>query len=463
MQEGANMFPRVLYYLYKLQKSQWLNSSEIQKAREKRLRFLIMKAYNTVPYYHRLFDSIGVRPDEIKEQEDLEKIPFLTKEIVKENYKDMFALGYSTERYENLSTCGTTGEPVKFYCDRNALDVYVARKMRVKLACGMKPRDKWVNVAIIREQDPGRYGERIVKGSLRNLLKNFFFKGLDLSIFDHPRDHVGPLIKFQPDVIQSYASHLRVLAQVISEKRIEEIKPRLIFQTSELLGEGTRETVESVFGVKIFDIYGLRELGGEIAWECPEHEGYHLNNDCLALEFIDLSGEPCDLGGRGELVVTTLYNRAMPLIRYRTGDTLVTSNEKCSCGRGLPLAKRVEGRNADFIIAPNAKLISPYFMESRVLENIRGLREYQIIQEKIDRIIVRVSINETFSESSILEIKERIQELMGADVEVVVISTHKILPRELNSGKLRVTVSKVSLRKFFGKEKYYEEYLYNSD
>ena len=456
------MLPRILYHLYKLQKSQWLNSNEIRKVREKRLRFLIKEAYDNVPYYHRLFNSIGVRPDEIKKQEDLKKIPFLTKEIVKENYKDMFALGCSSERFENLSTCGTTGEPVKFYCDRNALDVYVARKMRVKLACGMKPRDKWVNVAIIREQDPSRYGERIVKSSMRNLLKKLFFTGLDLSIFDHPRNHVDPLRRFQPDVIQSYASHLRVLAQIISEERIKEIKPRLIFQTSELLGEDTREIVESVFGVNMFDIYGLRELGGEIAWECPEHEGYHLNNDCLALEFIDFSsGEPCGLGERGELVVTTLHNRAMPLIRYRTGDTLVTSDEKCPCGRGLPMAKRIEGRNADFIIAPSGKLVSPYFMESGVLENIRGVREYQIIQEKTDRIIVRVSINETFSESSILQIKERIQKLMGADVEVVVISTHQILPREVNSGKLRVTVSKVSLRKYFEKEKYHEEDLYN--
>jgi phenylacetate-CoA ligase len=207
---------------------------------------------------------------------------------------------------------------------------------------------------------------------------------------------------------------------------------------AELLDAPSRNWISAAFKAPIFDFYGAHELG-LVAWECEEKAGYHVNIDSIVVEFL-WNGKPVPSDQEGKLVCTALNSYAMPFIRYEIGDVGVRSDEPCRCGRGLPLMKILEGRFVDFVVLPGGRRVSPYLLTCSI-EEIRGIAKYQILQERQDRIVIRLVKGRGFSPEIFLKIRRRLESVVGEEVEIE-FEVLDDIPRE--GQKDQVVLSRVS-------------------
>ena len=232
---------------------------------------------------------------------------------------------------------------------------------------------------------------------------------------------------------------LSLIAEEIKAKDIRKIKPKIIFAMSETLTDSSREELSEIFNSEILGHYGSEEFG-TLAFECKEHSGYHLIADHAIIEIVN-DHQNFGSGEKGEIIVTCLNNYTMPLIRYKLGDIAELSDEKCKCGRGLPLIKQIVGREDDYIILPSGRKISPRMIN--VIENIPGIISYKTIQESRERLIVKLVKGQEFSERTVHEVQKQIK-LGSFDEEIEVeVELVKEIPRE-SRGKIRAIVSNIS-------------------
>lgn len=422
--------PHLLYYLLTLQRSQWFSPSKLKKLQDKRLQIMIRYAYQNVEFYHELFKSEGIRPDDIKSTEDLKKLPIITKADVRGNCIKFLSKDIKKEDCEQILTSGSTGEPFTIFDDKRALwFAKYALTIRELLACGVGLGDRLAIIEAI--------GQDEIQQHQIPFLENLLVRRRLFSVFDDIDVHVPAYQAFKPTIMYGFPSYFESLGRLIEKERIESITPSRIFCNAELLTESSRKFIAEAFGAEVFDIYGCAEFK-DVGWECPEHKGYHLNVEGAVIEFIK-NGEAVSPGEEGQIVMTNLHNRAMPLIRYTVGDIGVPSDELCICGRSLPLMKIVRGRMVDYILLPSGRTVSPYSLTDAI-EKISGIFQYQVIQRKKEEIKVKVIGNA--SEQMIIE---RIENTLKEDVKVDVEKVGEI-PRE-KSGKYRVVKSEVEKEK----------------
>jgi phenylacetate-CoA ligase len=188
----------------------------------------------------------------------------------------------------------------------------------------------------------------------------------------------------------------------------------------------------------VFDIYGCTEIK-EIAWECERHNGYHINEDEVLVEILK-GDNPVNWDEVGDIVITDLRNKAMPLIRYRIGDRGLFRRGPCSCGRTFALMEPSAGRSSDFIITPNGKWLSPYLFTTAI-EKINGLLQYQLVQEDVQSIIVKAIMAEQTGALELDEIKKRIQAVVVEPIDITVEACEKIDIEE--NGKFKVVKNRV--------------------
>jgi phenylacetate-CoA ligase len=410
-------------------KQQWLTTSELEEIQRKMLRAIIKHAYENVPLYHQKFRSVGVMPDDIKTVDDLKKIPITTKQELRDNFPDgVIAKGVDINKCHTSTTSGSTGEPLLVVYGEKDDDYEKAIALRPNLSCGQKLRDKWAVITSPKHIKSEKWFQKFR-----------VFAPEYISVYDSAKEQITILEKFDPDVLDGYASSIYLLAKEIKETGNDKIHPRIIYGTAELLDKETRKYINSAFGVEMYDQFGCVELA-RTAWECPEHCGYHIDVDAVVMEFLS-DGKAVASGERGEIVYTGLYNYSMPFVRYAVGDVGIPSDEKCPCGRGLPLMKVVEGRKDVFMKTPNGKIIPPIIWPV-IMERITTINQYKIIQEKIDLIKVQIIKGKVFSEETSDRVKRDIKNALGEDMYIEVEIVDKI-PRE--AGKVRSVVSKIRI------------------
>lgn len=426
--ESLHDWSRILQNLRILRRNTWLSFSELEKIQVWNLRRILKYAYENVPFYHRRLNKAKVKPDDIKSVEDLHKIPILTKSEVQRNFNSLLSREISMKRCRKEETSGSTGMPLTIIAEKKASYVLTANTLRYYVENGGKLfRDRYVLLISRRLSS-----ERTHFGSFLKHLG--IFRRVAMCIQDPLEDIFDRLICLGPDVINSNPSFLVLLAREL-EKRGNVIRPRLIFSEGELLDARSRKLINSTFETGMFDVYGCREAG-DIAWECSEHAGYHINMDLVVTEFVK-DGEHVTMGETGEIILTPLWNYAMPLIRYKVGDFGTLGNEFCPCGRGLPLMKVLDGRSEDFIILPSGRIISP-IVTLRYFENIEGISEYMIIQEKKDSFILRLVLKEGYNDEIFPQLRDRFIKGFGEDVAI----NFKVVDSIPREGKLRCVVSK---------------------
>lgn len=410
--------------------------SELKKIQEKKLREIISYSYYNVPYYKKLFDSQGIKPDDVKTVKDLQKIPITTRNDFIRFNKKIFSKNIEKKDCTQRRTGGSTGKPLVFYQTR--LD-----NLYCSLSYDRARHENGFNPSKNRLLMAGDFSHAALNANLKDKIKSYarfrkYFIGLN--VFAPEIDQVRILQEGDFDAIYCYPSYVKFLVEKLDEHKMKPKKIKYFFTASEMLSPDIRKLIFKRFGVKATDIYGAFETGC-IAWECERHNGYHINIDLLVPEVITANNKIREFG-RGRLIVTNLHSHAMPFIRYELSDIVEITKKPCPCGRPFPLIKRIIGRNNDFICLPNNKKLPPGKFLIILNRRIKHIAQSQIVQTTKYAIELRiVTENPRFREQISRELKNEFESLLPSEMKVNIKFVNKI--PKTRSGKFTSIISKV--------------------
>jgi len=430
---------RWLKHLQILEKTQWWTPQELEELQQKSLRLLIKHAYNNVPYYHRIFRKRNLKPDDIKNTEDLLKLPRLTKEDIRNNLDDLVAINYKQDVMPGYSGGTTTGEPLKFYSDKRSSAWRWAALHRDYRWCGYDLGDKlvvlWGHFGDLKEHTTLQKFDDILKR--RRLLSCFDMTNESMA------EYIEFLRRFKPKIIKGYSSALYLLAEFMRHNKIEGVEPEAIITTADNLFKYQREIIKSQFCCEVFDDYGNRETSLR-AFECKEHSGYHISIENGVLELI-MDNEHVEDGEIGAFLITDFNNYTMPFIRYEIGDAGTLTNEICSCGRGLPMIRSIEGRIVDILTTPSGRYLPGEFLIAIfAYYEIEGVKNYQVIQKRKDKLLFKLVKTSNFMDEKLEIMINIIQQYTGDEMEIEIVFVDSIPPSK--SGKRRFTISEVPIK-----------------
>ena len=333
-----------------MKKYEFKSLKENKELEEEKLRNILLYAYNNVPYYNKILSKTKITNNNQVDLNKFNKIPILTKEILRNEFYNLKSKNFKGKFKENTSG-GSTGEPAIFLQDSSYSEAGKAAKDFFYEWAGRQSEDKliklWGSERDILKGNQGFQG--VINRHLLNihLLNSFKMSEKDMD------NYVKKINKFKPKVIEAYVQSIYELANFIKKNQLNVYSPKGIITSAGTLYPEIKKTIEEVFKCKVYNRYGSREVG-DIACSCEKDEGLHLNVFTNYVEILNDKLNPCKPGEIGKVYVTTLNNYVMPLIRYDIGDMAVPSkNEQCSCGRGLPLISNVEGRENSIIRTNN--------------------------------------------------------------------------------------------------------------
>lgn len=382
------------YSTYKqLKQNQWNSYNELKKQQENKLRHMIDFAYKNVPFYHKLFNRLNLSPDDIREIKDLEKLPILTKDIIISNWDDFKPVNLNKTKYYTWSTGGTTGTPLKFRISKYDRFLGGAILYRGWNYGGYNLGDKMIFLAGTALNVGSKFSLMSkINETTRNLKK---FSSFDMGSLDMDK-YLKSINSFKPKFFRGYASSLDFFAKYVEENNLKVNSPVSVFTTAEKLYPAMRKRIENAFDSVVYDNYGLND-GGVSAFECSEHNGLHIDTEKSIMEIIDSDKTQMD-NGIGDIIATNLTNYSMPLIRYATGDMGHIIEDSCSCGRNSRLLKEVIGRSVDILQTPEGKSVHGWFFLYIMWEYCKGVKEYQVVQESLDKIVLKIVKSEDFDE-----------------------------------------------------------------
>lgn len=377
----------------------------LKMEQEKQLKHIISFAYQNVPYYHKLFNNLNLKPEDIKRIEDLEKLPILSKEVIRDHWEDFKPINLGKLSYYTRATSGSLGNPFKYRLSKFDRFLSAAILYRGWGYGGYELGDEMVFLA----------GSSLGMG-LQTLKSKAITKGHQfvrnikmLSSYDlGPEDiirYTNIINSYKPKFLMCYASAIYFFAKFVDENNLSVYSPLAIFTTSEKLYPIMRKKIEDVFDCEVYDTYGLND-GGVTAFECEEHSGLHIDTERSIMEIVDESGRQLE-DGVGNILATSLYNYSMPFIRYDSKDLGHLVDDVCSCGRKHKLLKEVIGRDRDIFETPEGKRIHGGFF-THLFWDINGVKEFQIVQKKLDLIVIKIVSDCDFDENQLYYIKKMI-------------------------------------------------------
>ena len=414
-----------------LEQSQWRRREDILNDQSDALQDFLEYTYEHVPYYRRLMDERGVRPQDVRSVGDLNRLPYLTKDDLRKHFQELQA-SPRPPRTQTISTGGSTGVPAKVLVAMESHGFAEAARLRAQGWFGLKPGERemvlWGSPIELGRQSRWRQGRDRLLNS--RLLSAFDLSEAALALY------TKRIREFRPRKLYGYASALAYLATYLlkSGQTVESDWPKAIFATAEPLLPYQRKAIQEAFHCPAVAEYGARDAG-LVAHECPAGR-LHLNAERIVVE-IDEDNH-FSVPGKGEIVITNLLSRAMPLIRYRTGDVGQLDSSDCTCGRGLPLLSYVEGRQTDFLVTPSGRVLHALAIIYPIRE-APGVAEFQVVQETVGRVVIRLVADDSFSESACRTLIGKARLALGDEVSVK-IERVSIIPR-LPSGKFRYVIS----------------------
>jgi phenylacetate-CoA ligase len=416
-----------------LRRTQYDDAETIHRRQLDRLAALVRHAYDTVPFYRERWQALGWTPADLLHQ--WEQVPILSKSDIRTAGPALLSTPYRSEILRRKTTSGSTGVSLEIFVDEPS--------MQWKRACTLRS-DEWSG---------WRFGERVAKvwgnpeylqrgwrGRLRNALldRATYLDTLHLDDVALAAFARG-LNRRPPSLLFGHAHSLYLLAEYLRVRGGAGFRPHGIIATAMILHTWQRRVIEQVFACPVTNRYGCEEVG-LVACECEEHDGLHVNADNLLVEVLR-DGQPAAPGSPGNVVVTDLSNRAMPLIRYQVGDVAVAADRRCRCGRGLPLLERLEGREADYVVTAGGELISGISLTENFALQVPGVAQLQIVQHAVDHFLFRVVRGPDFGPGGLARLRGLVEERFGPAVRFDCAFVDRI-PQE-PSGKYRFCISHV--------------------
>lgn len=420
-----------------------LNREELKELQKKRLQWSLKWAYERVPFYRRRFDELKIKPEDIKDITDLKILPFTTKDDLRDNYPyGLFAL--QMEQVVRIhGSSGTTGKPIVVGYSRGDLNTWSELVARVATAGGVQPKDI-CQIAFGYGLFTGGFG-------LHQGLERIGATVIPASAGMTERQ-VQLMADFGTTVLVCTPSYALHIAEVGEQMGVDfhQLPLRVGLFGAEPWSENMRTEIEKRLGIVATDNYGLTEIiGPGVAGECLHKCGLHINEDHFLVEVINPeTGEPLPPGEVGELVFTSLTKEAFPIIRFRTRDLSLITEEPCACGRTLARMERVKGRTDDMLIIRGVNVF-PSQIEHALME-VEGVEpHYQIIVERVGaldslEILVEVS-EEVFPDEmrKLVELEKKIEnkleQILGLRAKVKLVEPRTL---ERTTGKAKRVIDK---------------------
>ena len=383
---------------------------EILAIQNEKLVRQVKHVYEHVPYYKKLMDEKGVKPEDIRGVEDIKKLPFLSKADLREAYP----YGLLATDLKNCvrihSTSGTTGKRVVAFYTQHDVDLWNQCCARALVAAGGTKEDV-VQVC---------YGYGLFTGGAGLDGGSHRLGCLTLPMSTGSTDRqIQFMMDLNATIICCTPSYAAYIGETLAEKgyKPEDNKLKAGIFGAEPWTEEMRRGIEKSLGIKAYDIYGLTEISGPgVAYECEEQRGMHINEDHFYAEIIDPeTGEVLPEGSKGELVFTSLDKEAFPLLRYRTRDICVLRREKCSCGRTFVRMSKPMGRSDDMMIIRGVNVF-PSQIET-VLLNEGYTPNYQIMVDRVnnsDTLDINVELSPEHFSDKVSDIQKRERSLEAA-------------------------------------------------
>jgi len=389
------------------------------------LKTLVYRLYSFSAFYHRRMEEAKVHPDDIRTLEAIQKLPFMYKRDLRDNYPDKLFIASQEDLVRYHVSSGTTGKPtVVGYTERD-LENWTVSLARALVSCGLGRGD------VIQVS----YGYGLFTGGLG---LHYGAERIGATVLPTSVGNTERQIELMQDLgataiacTPSYLLHIGEVAEKMGISIRKETKLRTGILGAEPWSENMRQRIQDWLGIKAYDIYGTSELSGPMFCECTEQRGFHVWGDLAYVEILDTkTQEPLPPGERGEMVITMLQKEAMPLIRYRIGDISSIEEDVCPCGRTHPRVQRITGRVDDMLIIRGINVF-PSQIEYALMTIPEVGQHFQIIVDRkgaLDDMLVQVEVApEAFSDkiTDLMAIRRKVEHKLrnilnvGVNVELV--------------------------------------------
>ncbi len=418
-----------------MESSQWWDEKHLKELQLSKLCQLLTHAQTHVPYYRELFEEIGFKAENMRSITDLTRISFLDKSKIRANTEALKS--EISQDLASFNTGGSSGEPLIFYIGKKRVSHDVAAKWRATRWWGVDIGDPEIVVW-------GSTIELDVQDNIR-IFRDWLFRTKLLPAFEMTEQKLDSFLEQirtrRPKMLFGYPSALSHVARYAETQhlRVDDLGIQVAFVTSERLYDEQRQQISKTFGCRVANGYGGRDAGF-IAHECPKG-GMHITAEDIIVEIVDTQGKSLPRGMAGEIVITHLATKDFPFIRYRTGDIGVLDPSVCSCGRGLPLLKEIQGRSTDFLVAQDGTIMHGLAL-IYILRDLPQVRAFKIIQESLQLTRVRVVSETGLGQELIEKIENGFKARLGQGVQVIIEKVAEIAAEK--SGKFRYVISKVA-------------------
>lgn len=412
-----------------LQRSQYISLTQIRHERENKLKRLILHAYEHCEFYHQRLDGISVSPDQIRNEDDISLLPLVRKrDFLTVLPSSLLADNIPARRRAEGVTSGSTGEPFRHFLDK---------KFNPVLKANLYQTWRWAGV------DPEEYTVHCSAPHASNNTPH--------TLFLHPHEIQTQKKEFIRQIRASGARILRgypltnfELLWMLFREGCHDIKFTHAFLVGHALSRGIRNFFKREFNCEIYHYYASQETG-PLASECEHHDGFHIHEESFVIEIADNAGRPLGDGERGEIVITSLINDVMPLIRYAIGDIGMIDSRPCTCGR---TSRRiwVEGRCEDLLLRPDGQCIYPGILRDALDEYFFAFQRYQVVQIGPDEIMMRVVPAAGFSKELLMRATDEVTGCIGFPMKIKTEIVEHIAP--LPNGKFQYFASPFWRNKF---------------
>ena len=410
--------------LKSLEKTQYYSAEQLTDFQNDKLSMMVEHCYKNVPYYTELFDRLKLKPKDIRTKEDLKKLPYLDKQIVKKNYNKLIARNMLKIFSGTAETSGTTGTPSKFLRDYYSINFENAALWRFREPVGGNGTRRAIlrgDIIIPVEQDRPPFWKEYP------LAKELYLSSYHINA-ENAEEYYRKMVEFGIETIYAFPSSVYQLARCFHETN-RKIGLKAVFTSSENISDKQRAIIEEVFMCRVYDWYGQVERVSAIG-QC-EKGTYHIIEDYSITETIET-------GHGSELVGTNLNNYIMPLLRFRTGDFVELGEEKCTCGRSFRVITKIQGRKLEYILTPDGKRISLFL----VIDFEDNVSEAQFIQTRKGEITINIVKGEKYTERDRIKIIRNVKAHTSPDM-IVTLNEVPALIRGAN-GKVVNSVVKVA-------------------
>jgi len=413
------MYIKLLRFYDHIRRCERLDPGKLQKINFERIKKLAIYAYENVDYYRELYDQNHFDPHGLSAIDDLALLPVVEKNHFRGTPAEKrTSRVFKDRKIEELTTSGSTGQPLIFYTDRYEMSQQTLKWVYVLRKYGYRPTDNLVQLY------------RPLASANRNFIQNLgLFRRKIISIFDSMDNIIDEFENTEIDVLSGLKSSLLIFGEELHRRNIE-IRPKFLATTGEVLTANDRKLLSKYYDARTVNIYASAETGN-IAFDCPECDYMHIHSDSI---FINTHRS------REGVYITSLENHVTPIINYNLGDRIVHLDDfECGCGSKLPLIQNVIGREDDIVISSSGRKFNTQYLWAKLKFMEDYIDQYKIVQREDRSITLKLKLNTTLGSEELTgiinTIRKNYSEVIGPDG--LVIEFVDSIPVE-KSGKIRV-------------------------